>query len=334
MKLQIETMTALLMLAVILLAGCSGDKDRIPDQVEVPIESPIVTLSEKAKSETVPTTLYPPDNPYEDLTVTGTAPPPDFHTYHAGDLILWIPEFEYKLEYEGPPGEGNKSVPIAPNHAEKWARYEQRKRDDFYKLGKRQEGVKSEKRRSDMSREVDAKLADFRAEIMTEGMTPLNAAKYLTAHKINTEHKKQYAQQALDQDPDDYHTLLVWTYVQQDFDTQRKGWRRLLKMRPNDAYVLSRLGDITFSAEAIPILKKAYQYAPDVPKDHPTFWKKGILYELAQAYYYKYEDAKALETLKYLSKYAPSLSRYSIERLQRENKLGIVGRPKKEKNDE
>ncbi len=337
MKLRIQTLTTLLMVAVILFAGCDGDKQKPPEQVEVPTDTPLeITLSEKAQLETVPTTLYPPENPYKNLTATGKTPPPDFYTDYAGDLILWIPEFEYKLEDEAwPPGANNKSLPIAPNHAEKWGQYEQREREDFYKLRQRKEDVTSEKRRWDMSREVDAKLADFRAEIMTEGMNPLNAAKYLAAHNINTEHKKQYAQQALDENPDDYHTLLVWTYVQQDFDTQREGWRRLLKMRPNDAYVLSRLGDITFSAEAIPILKKAYQYAPDVSKDHPAFLKKGIVFELAQAYFYwTREDTKALETLKYLSKYDPDLSSSRIKDMQKYNKIDKIVRQPREKNDE
>lgn len=330
MKLRIQNLITLLMITFILLTGCDR-KQQAPEQVEVPADSQIeITLSEKTQSETVPTTLYPPENPHEDLTVTGTAPPSDYQ----GNPILWIPEFEYELE-SNIAEKYAVSLPIAPKHAEKWARYEQRVREDFYKLKKRREGVTSVKRKYDMNREVEAELKNQRAEIMTQGMTPLNAAKYLVAHNINTDHNKQYAQQALDDNPNDYHTLLVWTHVQEDFEKQRGGYRRLIRMRPNSAYALYRLGDITFTPEAIPILKKAYQYAPDVPADHPTFLKTGILYELAKAYFNRTrDDAKALETLQCLSKYDSELSEVYIQDMQRNNRIGMVGRPQKAKTNE
>ncbi|MDE0086388.1 MAG: hypothetical protein OXU23_11780, partial [Candidatus Poribacteria bacterium] len=232
MKLRVQTLTVLLMIAVILLAGCNGDKQKPPEQVEVPTDTQIeITLSEKAQAETVPSTLYPPDNPYEDLTVTGTAPTSDYVGGINGDF-LWIPEFEYEWEIEEMP---QKTLPVAPNHAEKWARYEQRQREDFYKLKKRAEGVTSERRLDGMSRETDAELADFRAEIMTEGMTPLNAAKYLMAHNIRTEHINQYAQQAVDENPDDFHTQLIWTWAQyygtdDGIGKVKAGYRRLLEI--------------------------------------------------------------------------------------------------------
>ena len=324
MKLRIENLATLLMITFILFTGCDR-KQQAPEQVEVPGDTQIeITLSEKTQSETVPTTLYPPENPYEDLTVTGTAPPPDYQ----GNPILWIPEFDYEWNVD------DKLVPIAPNHTEKWARYEKRVRKDRYESSQKTEGITSQKRVYQIIRELEAQLRDFQAEVMTEGMTPLNAAKYLIAHNINTEHKQQYAQQALDENPDDYHTLLVWAYVQ-DFEKKPEAFRRLLKMRPNAAYVLYRLGDITLTPEAIPILKKAYQYAPDVPTDHPTYLKTGILYELAKAYFYATrEDAKALETLKYMGKYDPGLSELYIQDMQRNNRIGVVGRSQKEKTNE
>ena len=115
----------------------------------------------------------------------------------------------------------------------------------------------------------------------------------------------------------------------------KEGYRRLVEIRPNSAYALYWLGRYTHSADAIPLLKKAYQYAPDVPPDHPTFLKTGILFELAKAYFYwTEEDAKALETLKYLSKYDPELAENHIMTMQRDNKIGKIGRPKKEKTNE
>lgn len=324
MKLRIQNLTTLLMIAFILLTGCDR-KQQVPEQGEGPADSQIeITLSEKTQSETVPTTLYPPENPYEDLTVTGTAPPSDYQ----GNPILWIPKFEYELESNA------VSLPIAPNHAEKMARFKQRNNELYDEYLEKVKNVTSKKLRWQFYREYHLQSAAIKAEVMTEGMPPLNAAKYLIAHNINTEHKKQYAQQALDENPDDYHTLLVWAYVQ-DFEKKPEAFRRSLKMRPNAPYVLYRLGDITLTPEAIPILKKAYQYAPDVPTDHPTYLKTGILYELAKAYFYATrEDAKALETLKYLSKYDSELSEVYIRDMQRNNRIGMVGRSQKEKTNE
>ncbi len=127
MKLRIENFTTLLMVVVILFASCDGDKQKPPEQVEVSADTPIeITLSEKAQSETVPTTLYPPENPYKNRTATGTAPPDGYRGYST----FWIPEFEYELE-SGIAEKYAVSLPIAPNHAEKMARFEQREKE-FY----------------------------------------------------------------------------------------------------------------------------------------------------------------------------------------------------------
>ncbi len=338
MKLITAHITTLLMTAFILFVGSLGcqqqnitDEKAESEKNGADITDGRTPPTEILDSEVIPTTYYPPENPYEDLTATGTAPPPDYQD----DPIFWIPDFDYEWEIEDTPAEYNDMVPIAPNHAEKWARYEQREYEYRDKLKKRIEGVTSEKRRGDIIREIESELADKRAEIMTEGMTPLNAVKYIAAHNIYTDRDLKYAQQALDDNPDDYHTLLVWTRFQRNYDKKRDGYWRLLKMRPNAPYALYRLGDITYSAEAIPLLKKAYQYAPDVPADHPTFLKTGILFELAKAYFYwTEEDAKALETLKHLSKYGPEGAEYHIMTMQRDNKIGKIGRPKKEKTNE
>ncbi len=329
MKLRIQSLTALLMIAVILLAGCNGDKQKPPEQVEVPTDTQIeITLSEKAQAETVPSTLYPPENPYEDLTVTGTAPTSDYVGGIKGDF-LWIPEFEYEWEIEEMP---QKTIPVAPNHAGKWARYEKREKEMWDKFEKILEGVTSDKVIRDRYREHQIELKNLKAEIMTEGMTSLNAAKYLMAHNIRTEHINQYAQQAVDENPDDFHTQLIWTWAQyygtgDDIGKVKAGYRRLVKIRPNSAYALYSLGNLTYSTDAIPLLKKAYQYAPDVPVDHPASLKVAILLQLAKVYY-RWRSveteamAKALETLKHLSKYDAALAQKCITQMQTEKRIG------------
>ena len=343
MKLRVQTLTVLLMIAVILLAGCNGDKQKPPEQVEAPPETPIVTLSEKARLETVPSTLYPAENPYQDLTVTGTAPTSDYVGGINGDF-LWIPEFEYEWEIEEMP---QKTLPVTPNHAEKFARYEKREKEMWDKFEKSMEGVTSEKVIDDRYREHQIELKNLKAEIMTEGIAPLNAAKYLKAHNIRTEHIVAYAQQAVDDNPDDFHTQLIWTKAQYSgsmgavdtIDKVKAGYRRLLEIRPNSAYALYNLGRLTHSAAAIPLLKKAYQYAPDVPTDHPASLKVATLLQLAKVYYRWHSvdaeaESKALETLQHLSKYDATLAQACITQMQTEQRIGRYKRPQKENTDE
>ena len=338
MKRQMQTFIRILLLtAVILFAGCNRKKVEQPEQVDTPTITQLVQLSEKAQSETVPTTLYPPKNLYEHLTVTGTKPSPDYVGGIKGDF-LWIPEFEYEWENEELP---EATLPVAPNHAEKWARFEKRYREAWYELRQMAEDVTSEKLRDDMIRETEMQLDNLHAEIMTEGMSPLNAAKYLMAHDISTEHRRKYAQQAVDENPNDYHTQLIWTwaqYGQTDYgmDKVLEGYRRLLEIRPNSAYALYNVGRFTYSADAIPLLKKAYIYAPDARPDLPLSLKVPILLELAKAYYKWHSDeaeaeAKALETLRHLSKYNPTLAQECITQLQTEKRIGRHSRPYKEK---
>ena len=341
MKLQIQTLTLLLTI-FILIAGCNREKVERPEQVDTPTSTQLVQLSEKAQAETVPTTLYPPKNPYEHLTVTGTKPSPEYVGGIKGDF-LWIPEFEYEWENEEIP---QATLPVAPNHAEKWARFEKREREMWNTFKKSMEGVTSEKVIDDRYREYQIEVENIRAEIMTEGMSPLNAAKYMMAHNIRTEHRGKYAQQAVDENPNDYHTQLIWTwaqYGQTDYGMDKviEGYRRLLEIRPNSAEALYNVGRFTYSADAIPLLKKAYIYAPDVRPDLPLSMKLKvpILLELAKAYYKWHSDdaeaeAKALETLRHLSKYNATLSQECITQLQTEKRIGRHSRPYKEKTDE
>ncbi len=336
MKIRIEILTTLLMIVVILLVGCNGDKQKPPEQVEpqADTQKDVTPFPEADADTTLPTTFYPPENPYEDLTATGTAPPSDYK----GNPIFWIPAFEYELESDITEKYA-VSLPIAPNRAEKMARFEQHEKefdDKFEEELKNVTDVTSEKLLLQIYKVNQSKLKVIKAEIMTEGLTPLNAAKYLIAHNMNTDHVLKYVQQALDENPNDYHTLLVWTEAQVDLDKRREAYQRLVKMRPNAPYTLYRLGRYTHSPEAIPILKKALQYAPEEPLKPSGFnIQYGALYELAKKYYYETrEDAKALETLEYMSKFNPERAEYYITSMQRDNKIGMFVRGTKETSNE
>ena len=127
MKLCIQTFTTLLIIVVILLTGCNGDQQKPPEQVEpqADTQKDVTTFPEADADTTLPTTFYPPENPYEYLTVTGTAPTSDY-IYKTGAEYLWIPEFDYEWEIGEIP---QVTLPVAPNHAWKWARYEQREKE-------------------------------------------------------------------------------------------------------------------------------------------------------------------------------------------------------------
>ena len=76
------------------------------------------------------------------------------------------------------PVEYKESLPIAPNHAEKMARFQFIHEYEYYdKLKKRLENVTSEKLMWEIVKEDRVKLNGIKAEIMTEGMTPFNACK-------------------------------------------------------------------------------------------------------------------------------------------------------------
>ena len=112
MKLCIQTFTTLLIIVVILLTGCNGDQQKPPEQVEpqADTQKDVTTFPEADADTTLPTTFYPPKNPYEYLTVTGTAPTSDY-IYKTGAEYLWIPEFDYEWEIEDTPAEYNDMVP-------------------------------------------------------------------------------------------------------------------------------------------------------------------------------------------------------------------------------
>ena len=61
--------TTLLIIVVILLTGCNGDQQKPPEQVEpqADTQKDVTTFPEADADTTLPTTFYPPENPYEDL---------------------------------------------------------------------------------------------------------------------------------------------------------------------------------------------------------------------------------------------------------------------------
>ena len=139
------------------------------------------------------------------------------------------------------------------------------------------------------------------AEFQTHGMSRLNATKFIaTFHSARyREPRLAFAQQALDENPNDFHTLHVWTSVRPSGDTfgdsplKLSGYRRLLEMKPDSARVLAEYAlylPRSETAEKIRVLEKSAQLDPTLDEGATFYW-------LARAYYDAGELEKAVEAL-------------------------------------
>ncbi len=312
MILRPKTLITLLILTIILLAGCSGcAQKKITRETEIQAKKPVGLTSKQGvgpqRSDALPTTFYPPENPYEDITINGEAPP--FAYY--GNPIYWIPSLQY--ETKGPPG-GEETYPTLPN-----------KMDELY--------IQEYRKLSKESGESLTLEQLYTIQKMkTKDLSLTEAAMYW----IHSSTAKRLAQDALDENPNDYHTLLIWSEAQGiDHQNKEKGYRQLLQMRPNAAYVLYRLGQILKfknKKESIQLLKKAVQYAPNTRlgarAEHgghsDIHIRDSALNELAHAYFLDKEKQKAVETLNYLQQITTNektrqLTQERIGNIQREN---------------
>lgn len=86
--------------------------------------------------------------------------------------------------------------------------------------------------------------------ILAEAFSDLDMAKYLIAHGYeefrwyDEIYAAEYAQKALDKEPDDYQTLYVWTSIHTALDAEKTeyGFRRLVELNPYPAEELYNLG--------------------------------------------------------------------------------------------
>ena len=311
MKLYIEHFTTLLLITFILLAGCSGCAQKTTPEPKSPVEATQDienrTTTTHKTSGALPTEFYPPENPYQDITINGEAPPFDFYN----NPVYWIPDLEYRTVAKGT---GHRTYPIIPDY-------------DVNAFNTKIEALEKE-RGEVISREEQHYI---RSKMRYGHLTPLNAAKAMLSRMSGPKHRYllEVAQQALDANPNDFHTLLIWTEAQPyQSESSEKGYRQLLEIRPNNPYVLLKLGlTIKFESpqESIQLFKKAVQYAPAIeygmnrspdilyntesppssPSVHVRDW---ALQELAIAYFLEGEKQKSTETFQYLQQITESKS--------------------------
>lgn len=301
----------------LLLGGCAGCGKHPAPALPV-AQQPVSAVPPAVKPRPAPaspllseTELLPATGPYAGITETGEPPPDDYY----GDPLYWIPGMVYETFHN--PHYGSSSDPVWPPSEEIGRRIAAREEELFKAYD--EEEIEDSHVRSRVFRR--AKL-----EVISESMSPLHAAKYLDALSGSYRDKaRELAQVALDANPDDFHTLLLWTTLQYEPDDEasRKravaGYRRLLEMNPNSARVTHDLGRILFRAdefeESVHLLKKAAQL--------DTRYQESAFLRLAMSYYGVGDKEQALAYLYRLAEVASTqrareMTRERIEALEQQ----------------
>lgn len=310
----------LVLVSVWLCAGCQTTAPRKPPTptlaAETPAPEPDSPPAEKQLPATAPTALPetelpPATGPYAGITETGEPPPDDYY----GDPLYWIPGMAYETLHN--PSYGSFSDPVWPPSEEIGSRIAAREEELF----KAYDGeIEDSPVKSRVFRQAEL-------EVISESMSPLHAAKYLGAigSSLYADKARELAQVALDANPDDFHTLLLWTTLQYEPDDEasRKravaGYRRLLEMKPNSARVRYDLGNLLSDyqefEESIRLLETSAQLDPR--------FSEGAFLRMARKYYFFGDKGKALAYLKRLAEVASTqrareITRERIEALEQQ----------------
>ena len=221
MKLRIENLTHLFLFVVFLLAGCSGCGQKTAEHSPMSVNK-TPTAGKDPLLGDVGAVPVPPSLP----KIIEPQTPDDYE----GDPYLYIPTIEY--EQITTSHSESVSYPLLPPRIQQkldnlriWSEDGQIMTESGPITEEQRERMRYNIIADDLS---DLEMAQF---IMLQGLSD-NSVRYAA----------EYAQKALDQNPDDYHTLYVWAAVQMNPVQRENGYRRLLEMNPNSAHVLVMLG--------------------------------------------------------------------------------------------
>ena len=279
MKLQIEYFTTLLSMTLVLLQGCGGCQS--DQEIGSPIKTSAMVKEELAGAAAALASIDVPQ-------VASIKPPRTPDTFES-DPYFYIRDIEYERLVGSHGGQGSK--PIISSDTLDEQGYARRERGETTPT---------------LDREI--------VEILTEGLSPLDAAKFLHLEGSYSEFAMEYAQQALDAAPDDYTTLHVWTYVQEDRVLREQGLRRLLSMNPRSAQLYFDLGFLLLHGnsedEGIDHLKKSAVLDPGYRRG-AALGALGAFYQftdidLALAYYKEaqmyYESSSRRSAIDFIEK--------------------------------
>ena len=213
---------------------------------------------------------HTPPAPVENVPPNTTArtPPDDYH----GDPLYWVPGIQYETLYTT--HGGLHSEPVIPPEKE-------RRMSDVYDLPYR-EGTRHL---------TSEQLERLRAEILAEGFSDLDAAKLLAGNY--QEYAREYAQRAIDADPNNFEAHLVLADLLPSGGTEAD-WRRLVEWKPNSVRALLILGGVVSDdQEAIGYLEKSAHL-------DPTYLNYNAFVKLSERYQRVGDYEKALAALKTL----------------------------------
>ena len=300
MKLWIETLTLFLTFIVILLAGCSGCS--VKNAQKNGVETPIAVKDTLTKELLLGDAGEIPIPTSQQQKILPLQTPADYR----GDPYFYIQDIEYEKIIKG--GEGYGSYPILPPHIEQ-------------KLKEIRIWSENNGWMTPEGPITDDEFQRMRLGIISEGFTDLEMAKYfilIGLSTANTKYAQEYAQKALDANPDDYQTLYVWTQTQTEDSKRIQGTRKLLEQNPNDAKMLFQLGSLLIDweqktkgafEESIGYLKRSAALDPDYFRGQAYRFLGGIhvhlgdveeglaFYKLAQEVYDWEPTREAIERI-------------------------------------
>ena len=285
----------LILVSLWLCAGCQPTAPRTPPAVEIPdTATPTAPMAPPVAAEHPATERPAETTPTAGSIQTGEVPPDDYY----GDPLLWIPGIKYEngIGMDGFPAD---SIPVLPDEAEKLERIRQMS-DELSRQWHRGELSYEEKK---------ALFAEKSADIWAAGLSPLNAAKYLSYRGINEEYAQAKAAQAVTENPDSFEALKLWAFLSEVPEEQAEGFRRMLALRPNSVETLVYLGKVlanTNPREAIEHLEKANRLQPGSADE-----------ALGDCYRALGDTDKALAVYQRLLKRYPDWARQRIESLKR-----------------
>ena len=147
---------------------------------------------------------------------------------YKGNPYLYIPNIEYETHIRSHLGE--ISAPLLSPHI-------QQKLDEMYIW------AEDDKMMTKEGPTTKEEYTRMRLDIIAEGFSDLDMAKYLILVGYpDDKYVKEYAQKALNANPNDYQTLYVWTQAQTEQAKRVIGYRKLFEQNPNSSEILFFLG--------------------------------------------------------------------------------------------
>ncbi len=294
MKLQVEMTAYLLAWVAILLTCCLGCAQKTTHQTTIPVDKTTVNSKDTLLNDTVERTM-PTSQPK--IIVPKT---PDSYK---GDPYFYIPDIKYQMRLTS---DGIAySYPLLPQQIQQ-------------KLKDIQEPIAEE------VEEVYRRKLNILAEVLSD----LDMAKYLLDHGrelfrwYDEVYAIEYAQKALDKEPDDYQTIYVWSVSHMGLDSEKVeyGFRRLVELNPNSAEVLYQLGlHLVLQAENRPDYEEAIGFLKRSIALEPTGSYGSVYRTMGKAYAKLGDKEKALAFYKHSQEiYYSEKTQKVIESLEKE----------------